>query len=95
MAFVQLIEFVTTRVDDVRALVDEWRSQVGDRTTVRRAMVTEDRDRPGTYVEFPSYEEAMRNSALPETTALAEKLANLCVGPPLFRNLDVRQVEEL
>jgi hypothetical protein len=29
-------------------------------------------------VEFPSYEEAMANSALPETAAFAEKLATLC-----------------
>jgi len=30
-------------------------------------------------VEFPSYEETMANSALPETTAFAGKLAGLCV----------------
>jgi hypothetical protein len=40
-------------------------------------------------VEFPSYEEAMANSDLPETTELAAKLASFCDGPPTFRNLDV------
>ena len=33
-------------------------------------MLTRDRDRPNTYVdivEFPSYEDAMKNSELPET----------------------------
>ena len=40
-------------------------------------------------VEFPSYEEAMANSALPETAAFAEKLAALCASGPTFRNLDI------
>jgi hypothetical protein len=61
------------------------------------ATFTADRDRPGTYVqivEFPSYQEAMANSGLPETGEFAEKLARLCDGQPAFRNLDVRRVDE-
>jgi hypothetical protein len=46
-------------------------------------------------VEFPSYEEAMANSALPETTAFAGKLSALCVSGPTFRNLDLVRVDEL
>ena len=46
-------------------------------------------------VEFPSYEEAMANSSLPETGAFAERLAQLCDGPPSFRNLDVCRVDDL
>ena len=63
-----------------------------------RGTFTKDRDRPDTYlqiVEFPSYDDAMANSALPETAAFAEKLRGLCDGPVRFRNLDVRSVEEL
>ncbi len=45
-------------------------------------------------VEFPSSEEAMLNSELPETAALAERLARLCHATMPFRNLDVRSVEE-
>jgi hypothetical protein len=59
---------------------------------------SQDRERPDTYVqmvEFPSYEEAMANSALPETTAIAEKLSALCVSGPTFRNLDIVRVDEL
>jgi hypothetical protein len=45
-------------------------------------------ERPDTHVqvaEFPSYEKAMANSALPETTAFAGKLSALCVSGPTFR----------
>ena len=51
-----------------------------------------DRDNPGRYsiiVFFDSYEDAMKNSALPETDALAEKTAALADGPPTFVNLDI------
>ena len=46
-------------------------------------------------VEFPSYQEAMANSALPETTAFAQKLPALCSSGPTFRNLDLVRVDEL
>ena len=46
-------------------------------------------------VEFPSYDEAMANSNLPETGELAAKLASLCDGPPTFRNLDVLREEAM
>lgn len=92
MKFIQIIEFTTSRIDELNQLMDEWlASTEGKRTTVR-ALETRDRDRDGTYlsiVEFPSYEQALENSNLPETTAFAESMAKLCDGPPVFRNLDV------
>ena len=94
----QIIEFRTTRPDDVAALVDEWRSQTEGRRTAQRSTLTEDREQADTYiqiVEFPSYEGAMANSALPETAKFAERVAELCVGPITFRNLDVRAVDEM
>ena len=42
-------------------------------------------------VEFPSYEDAMANSELPETSAFAKQLTELCDKPIAFRNLDVRR----
>ena len=54
--------------------------------------VTQDRDRPNTYVwmiEFPSYEDAMRNNDLAETQQIAEQMMKLTDGPAVFRNLDV------
>lgn len=98
MAFIQLIEIATSRPDEVEALVAEWREQTLGRRTAQRGTFTQDRERPNTYlqiVEFPSYEDAMANSDLPETAAFAQRLGELCDGPMLFRNLDVRSVEEM
>ncbi|MDQ4093571.1 MAG: hypothetical protein M3143_09275 [Actinomycetota bacterium] len=91
--FIQIIEYQTSRIDEVQALIDERRFQAGD-TTVRRGTMTADRDRPGYYltiIEFDSYEAAMENSNRPETGELAAKMAKLCDGPPTFYNLDVRE----
>ncbi len=91
--FIQIIEFTTTRIDDIRALVDELR-QDSDSSLVLRGAFTSDRDRPNTYVnviEFESYETAMENSNKPETSAFASRMVELCDGPPTFRNLDVEE----
>ena len=93
--FVQIIDFRTSRIDEVQALGDQYvaaRTADGD-TRVVRAVVTADRDDPGRFlniVEFESYESAMENSARPETDAFAAQMAALCDEPPTFLNLDVR-----
>ena len=98
--FVQIIEFTTSRPDELRALSEELRRQrqaSGDGTSPLRVTFTADRDRPGHYVnviEFESYEAAMENSNRPDTTAFAAKMAELCEGPPKFSNLDVVQTWE-
>jgi hypothetical protein len=92
--FVQIIEFQTTKIDEMRKLGDEWRAGTDGGNVVRGTIVM-DRDRPNTYlniVEFASYEEAMENSNRPETSEFASRMAELCDAPPVFRNLDV--VEE-
>jgi len=97
MTFIQIIEVTTTRPQEIQELVQEWSARTEGRRTAYRATFTADRDRPGTYVqivEFPSNQEAMANSGLPETGEFAEKLARLCDSPPAFRNLDVRRVDE-
>jgi hypothetical protein len=98
MTFIQLIEATTTRRDEMEALAESWRSSTEGRRTARRSTVTRDRDEADTYiliVEFPSYEDAMANSALPETADFAERLAELSDLAPTFRNLDVERVDEL
>ena len=98
MTFIQFIEITTTSRDEVDALVERWRSRTEGRRTAGRSTATHDRDRPDTYiliVEFPSYEAAMANSALSETADFAERLAELCDSPPIFRNLDLQRVDEL
>ena len=92
MPFVQIIEFTSTRIDEMKQLLEDFRAATEGRRTVVRATMTADRDQPDRYVnivEFASYEEAMSNSRMPETAAFAEQMAKLCDGPPSFRNLDV------
>jgi quinol monooxygenase YgiN len=98
MAFIQIIEASTSRIGEVESLMDDWVEKTGGKRKTQRALLTEDRDRPNTFVqivEFPSYEDAMANSSLPETSEFAEKMAKLCDGPPSFRNLDVRRADDL
>ena len=98
MAFVQIIEFQTSRIDEFDALLDQWLAQSKDWRTATRSLRTKDRDRPNTYVqivEFPSYEKAQENSNRPETASFAESLAKLCDAPPAFRNLDVTREEAM
>ena len=92
MKFIQIIEFTTSRADELDAMLDEWLAKTEGKRTATRGVEARDRDRPNTYVqivEFPSYEDAMANSELPETAEVAARLAELCDGPPTFRNLDV------
>jgi hypothetical protein len=92
LPFIQVIDFSTTRFADVEKLLDQYRNDLGDRTKIRRATICRDRDREYHYVsivEFDSYEDAMENSALPETTALAQMLMGLTAGPPSYLNLDM------
>jgi len=97
MAFVQVIEVTTTKVPEIEELMDEWLAATEGRRSARRSLLTRDRDRADTYVqvvEFPSFEAAMANSALPETAAFAEKLTALCTSGPTFRNLDVVRADD-
>lgn len=96
--FIQIIEYQTSRIDEVQALIDKRRAQLESgrpmATAPRRGTLTADRDRPGYYVtiiEFDSYESAMENSNRPETGEMAAEMAKLCDGPPTFYNLDVRE----
>jgi hypothetical protein len=92
VSFVQIFEFTTSRADELDPVFDQWLERTQGKRTATRVVQTQDRDRPNTYVqivEFPSYEDAMTNSELPETAEVAARLAELCDGPPTFRNLDV------
>lgn len=91
MGFVQIIEYKTSRIDELRALVDKHRGDLEAGFAIR-GTATKDRDREDTYlniVEFESWEKAQENSARPETSAFAQEMMALCDGPPRFYNLDV------
>jgi hypothetical protein len=92
MAFVQIIDFRTSKFDEMRKLEDEWVTAASPESTARRVITGADRDDPGHYLQvvfFDSYESAMENSNLPVTQEFAQRMMALSDGPPSFFNLDV------
>jgi hypothetical protein len=92
MGFVQIIQFRTSKIDEMRKVGDEWEAAVGSGRTAQRVVVCEDRDNAGQYFTlafFDSYDAAMKNSNLPETQEFSQKMMSLGDGPPTFYNLDV------
>src|SRR5271165_605344 len=93
--FIQIMEFETSRMEELEALMRKFQAERGDALLATKATITEDRARPGHYlviVEFDSYEEAMKNSNDPVTSEYAEKVAAMLEGPQIFHDLDVRSV---
>ncbi|MEU8326688.1 hypothetical protein AB0C33_50705 [Nonomuraea sp. NPDC048881] len=92
MSFVQILEFSTKRATEVESLMNEWRTQTEGKRHVKREIVAKHHDRPDHYValvEFSSYEEAQRNSKLPETGRFNAHMVKLCDGPIKFSDYDV------
>ncbi len=95
MEFVQLVEFSTTRIHEVRRVAEEAQAKSRTGRTPggpRVGLISADHDDPHRFViiaQFASYEEAMENSSRPEVSAFAQAMAEVCDGPPTFRNLDV------
>ncbi|GAA1907327.1 hypothetical protein GCM10009837_33630 [Streptomyces durmitorensis] len=103
MKFVQIIEFETDRIDDMRALVEQADQQADQQAPGREGgpthrLVLQDRGNPRRFhvlIEFASAEDAQRNSDSPETARMAEQLAALCTSGPSFTDCDVREMTEL
>lgn len=94
MTFVQLIEYETTRADELNAVFEQWMKVTEGKRTVMHEMHAQDKDKPSHYVdivEFPSYQKAMENSQLPETQQIAEQARALCTSEPRFVNLEVKR----
>ncbi|MCW2800092.1 MAG: hypothetical protein JWQ70_1564 [Aeromicrobium sp.] len=92
MAFIQIIEGLTSRGDEIEALSADLEARTEGRFTARRSIRAQDRDDPSRFmviVFFDSYESAMENSSLPETGEFSAKMMELIDGPPTFHNLDV------
>ena len=90
--FIQIIEFDTDKLDEMRKLDEQYEKDTKGRSTDTRAIVCRDRDKPGHYfaiVEFASHEDAEKNDALPETQAFAEQMMKISKNPE-FHNLDVQ-----
>jgi quinol monooxygenase YgiN len=92
-AFVQIIQWKSSKIDEVRKLSDDYRAgRVADSGGPRRVLVLADKDNAGTYytiAEFESAEAAAENSARSDTSEFAAKMAELCDGPPTFHNTEV------
>ena len=94
MPFVQIIEYRTSHIEELRALRREFREQSAGATGAKplRGIIAADGDRPGTYlsvVEFASAEAAAEASGRPETQVFFDRLTELMDGPPRFTNLEV------
>ena len=92
MPFVQIIEYRTDKIDDLRKVGDEWEAAAGSSRTARRRLLCQDRDTTGRYfsiVFFDSYDSAMENSRLAVTEDFSQRLSALTTGGPTFYNLDV------
>ncbi|HEY0815039.1 MAG TPA: DUF1059 domain-containing protein [Pseudonocardia sp.] len=92
-AFIQLIDFRTSRIDEVDATTEQWAGAIGAARSARWVITGADREHTNNYVqivEFPSHEAAMANSDHQATGEFADRLHKLCDGDPTFRNLDIR-----
>lgn len=86
--FIQVIQGKTSRQDEMRALAESWRTEgsVGSVGYLGGTHgVTDDGDYLG-VIRFTSREDAMANSARPETGAFAEKMSALMDGPVSFHD---------
>ncbi|MGW0873816.1 hypothetical protein ACWD3Z_25440 [Streptomyces sp. NPDC002740] len=96
--FVQIVEFETDRIEEMRALAEEGDQRVtGGADGPKRRLVLKDRNQPNRYlavIEFDSHEEAVRNSDDPETGKFAERMAALCTRPPSFIDCDVQDATD-
>jgi hypothetical protein len=96
MTFIQVIEYDTKRPEEMDLLYEEFLQATEGKRTLTHEFHTHDRDRTEHYVdivEFPSYEEAMKNNDLPETQEIASRMRELCSGEPRFLNLEVMEAQ--
>jgi hypothetical protein len=92
MAFVQIIDFRTSKYDELMALDAQWREATEGKRTLRRSIVARDRNDANHYVVlafFDDFESATANSQLPETGEFAAKQQALADGPASFVDLDI------
>jgi len=91
--FIQLIEYETNDIDAVQEAIIKFRDEHPGVMTFTTSRVAEDRDKPGTYisiVEFPSYEEAMKQSNHPALSEFVQSIGPELMANQRFRNLDVK-----
>ena len=89
--FIQIIQGKCTKQDELRALAESWRTQVGesgDTGFLGGTYGFTDDDMFVGVVRFENREKAMANSARPEQTAWSGRMMELMDGPVQFHDCD-------
>lgn len=96
MKFVQIMEVTTDKFDEFEALHEQWLAATEGQRTTELEWIMRDREDPNRYViavQFPSFDEAMKNNDLPATAEIARQMNELAAAPTVFRNLDLIRVD--
>src|SRR3954471_17012355 len=96
MGFLQIIDFHTDHYDEFVRLERQWVTDTDGQRTAVGGQLYVDRDDPTHYVAldwFTDYDSAMVNSALPGTSAFAEKATALSTADVTFHNLEPADIE--
>jgi hypothetical protein len=92
MAFVQVIDYKSSKPDEIQRIHDEWAEATKGKRSAKRLVLAKHHDDPSSFCEivfFDSYEDAMKNSKLPETEKFAKRLNDAIDGEPTYFDLDV------
>lgn len=92
MAFAQLIEYTTSKPDEVQQIHEEWEQKSQGTRKARRVLLMKHRDDPNRFCElvfFDSYDSAMENSELPETQEYARRFRDALDGEASYINFDI------
>ena len=90
--FVQIIDYHTSRFEEMEQLGKEWEAAAQSDSTARRRVLGRDRTDRNHYLNivfFDSHESAMQNSNHPTTQEFAAKMMALAEGAPTFLDLDI------
>lgn len=98
MSFVQVIEYKASDPEAVKRVIDEWESATEGKRTARRLLLGKYREQGDRFCEivfFDSYEDAQRNSELPETQRYAERMRDVVDGDPQYWDLEILEEHPL
>ena len=89
--FVQIMRFRTADFDTLNKLTEQYRADTAGRSTYTSEILGRDLDTDEyvVIVTFPSKDAADINNALPETSAMAEKMSGLTSDGLSFSNVEV------